>query len=74
MQSFATRKGKAASFIPILGTHLGTWDAAQRLAAVTPAILPTSAKKIQEAKVPHSHDLICCAASCMLCSDWELEA
>ena len=43
--------GLAASYIPILATELSTWEAARRLAATSPAILPTSSHKIQEAKV-----------------------
>ena len=43
--------GPAASYIPILATELSTWEAARRLAATSPAILPTSSHKIQEAKV-----------------------
>lgn len=43
--------GPAASYIPILATELSTWEAARQLAAASPAILPTSTHKIQEAKV-----------------------
>ena len=64
LQSLASTGGRASSFVPILGTPLGTWHAARKLAAVNPAILPTSRRKIQEAKAGLRP--LCCdaAAAC----------
>ena len=41
----------AALHLPILSTPLPLWDAAQQLACTVPAILPSSQRKIDEAKV-----------------------
>lgn len=47
------RGGAEASHPVLLATEKQTWQAAQEIAGMTPDILPSSARKIEEAKVLH---------------------
>ena len=48
---FCQGGGLEGSTLPLLATEKSTWEAAQQVSAITPDILPSSARKIEEAKV-----------------------